>query len=337
MKEPIEEQKEVIKVRMTTKINVEEDLKRLEVYDHNLHIDEIEFLTSQFLSNINLKHDQRSLKFFAGTFLKECSGNYLDKIDIIKAFNDFEVFDYNKFFKQNGLGSFSKYVKNKYITPRALHSLINYKADDISTSGVGRGEFALALFLPGSNKSSSHADIVFRDKFIEIKGFNAGLYNQSSHNSPITIGKKLKEFLGNRELKSFCKKHLEEYYPQILTRNEYIQFLKIGLSNLPHHDICKEYYDYIDECVSKNNVFNYDHYIDQQSNIEFDYYKNYCKLDNIIFIDADTLLFLNIADRHAFNDNHHHLKITSAFNWNFDKVRTLQYRINTKPKIINIL
>lgn len=168
------------------------------------------------------------------------------------------------------------------VPDETLSKLVDHRASSISSSSVGKGEFALVLLTGGASKPKNGGDLRIGDSDIEVKAKRSKLASQSSHLPMVSIQSEVKEWLGPEiEIKPLTTKNLQGHYLEKLGSWERVkELLEFVFSRTMFRETD---FSWIRESESIKKFY------EELAIREFHYYKACDNFDKILFLNPDNL------------------------------------------------
>lgn len=192
-----------------------------------------------------------------------------------------------------------------------LEKLISHIGNSLSSSSVGKGEFAFALLTGGASKAQKGGDLKIDGNDIEIKAMGAKLSSQSSHISMMAILHEVQAEYPDLEIKPISNKNFRKHYLPILGFEGLKKFLHFIFSKtmFKNND-----FEWILTCQSTEEFFKL------LAIKEFHYYKDCDKFDKILFINPENLNIYT-TDTMDFSQLEN-FKLGSSFSFNTERIQT---------------
>ena len=265
---------------------------------------------------------------FSSRKLSTDSTDFSYFVNEILPLNQYSVEDNQKFLKKMTDGELisSKYLSqtcdkvlnlrdlvDPMVTDQTLNKMVSHVADSLSSSSVGKGEFAFVLLTGNSTKAKKGGDLRIGDTDVEIKAKGAKLASQSSHVSLMATTNAVREYLGPKtEIKPLTPRNLNNHYlPALGSLYEVLQFLKYVFSLTMYR---AENLDWILKC---NSI---EHFFTELAIKEFHYYKECDSFDRMLFVNPDNL---NVYNTESMDEEKlKNFKLTRSFSFKSERIQT---------------
>jgi len=199
------------------------------------------------------------------------------------------------------------------LTTPTLNKMVSHVADSLSSSSVGKGEFAFVLLTGGSTKAKKGGDLRIGEMDVEIKAKGCKLASQSSHISLMSVKSAIQEYLGPRvAIKPLTPMQLRKHYlPELGSMHELMLFLQFVFQRTMFRETN---FDWFLKCESIEDFF------EKLAVHEFTYYQNCDKFDRMLFVNPDNLNVYNTDSMDE--DKLKNFSLTRSFSFASERIQT---------------
>lgn len=234
-----------------------------------------------FLSR-ELKTDTSDFSYFMDRILPLNGLSVSDNLTFLKRMTDGDLIQKDYLETSDNQVQNLRNLTDPILNDVVLQKMVDHKAECLSSSSVGRGEFAFVLLTGGSTKPQKGGDLRIGDQEVEVKAKGAKMASQTSHLAFSSIASEVQKYLGEGvEIKNLTKKNLENYYlPLLGSFSKLLEFLRFVFSKTMYQGAD---FSWLDECQSVDDFFK------KLAIQEFTYYQKCSTFDRILFLNPDNL------------------------------------------------
>lgn len=277
----------------------------------------IETSVKDLFASRKLSTETADFSFFMNEILPLNQYTVEENTKFLSRMTDGKLIDKDYLSKADGKVQNLRELVDPEVPTPVLEKLINHTADSMSSSSVGKGEFAFVLLTGEASKPKKGGDLRIGDTDVEIKSKGAKLASQSSHISLMAIKGAVQEYLGDLEIKPLSPKNLREHYiPFFGSWDETKKFLEFVFRKTMFRETD---FEWISGCSDINEFF------EELAIKEFTYYRFCDKFDSILFVNPDNLNVYSTSEMDRIQLEH--FSLTRSFSFASERIQTNYYTL----------